>query len=438
MQQKRVLKFAFIDLDRTLFDYDRMRKIAAYAVLKEMGLQKVAEQALHLIQHILASYGGILAELGMDDLRRAWNSPQQFILIKNLFENRSLSDDTLHALNALLKDVHCKALSVSDSHLGWSYRAYCRLHIRSALQRADLWQPFYDMLTGYRTSSHKQLQNVRGIFNDCVQKNRNVGIDKGTPTLLRLLRRHGIEPIIVSEGDPLIQREKLQLLGLNECCETVFVSGECGRSERLMPYLFQTLPVTNESGKISPRLQNSYQLTYDALLLYAEKNPFFFLRVAHSAACPKSRRRHFFRRFAWLPAHVYENLRMAIITIGDRADKDIIPSVEAFGQNMVALQVTARNNDNKHPQFESIRHATVLSAGSVQEALEELPRLLSLMINDHFINVQPRWERHWSRWGGFHNNLDHDVEVILQRNHFPNWVTIALKDLATMNKELNS
>jgi len=338
---------AFLDLDLTLFDYTLARKEATLAALRRLGTERDPAELYDLVEKTLIPYGHLLTHWGMPDFRRAWRSSRLFAFLMVLSESGTFRRDCAHIREYLagIERPHDPADEFPGSFAA-RYRHYQRL-----------------LATSRHTVLNSRLQETQSRLRDQCFKQRvsaaiaafdrrfreNTHLRDGVDDLFASLREQGFEIYIVSEGDEDIQGGKVNVLGLGQSVDWVFVSSACGRSERLLDWLWGVAQACHPVRASATAELSAVRVLYDEVLQYALKSPTLFRKVAHSALVPSRRRSSFYRRFGWLDiADCGQQGPVRILMLGDRYDKDLYPAMQAFDE-VISILLRAGKYRDTHP-----------------------------------------------------------------------------------------
>jgi FMN phosphatase YigB (HAD superfamily) len=344
-------RVVFLDLDLTLFDYTTAREKGAREALKELPLKIPISDAIDTYNRIVENWAGF-ESLGYLNLRRIWNDEiiyyLTYLFSSEIFKDKT--DDLFNTITGLEKQEHEKNLAKTDFEL------------------SDLGQDFNEALALILADVQLQ-QSVRRAYLQFERATEQLEPFKETRDILTTLSKmDGYHVFVVTEGDPSIQWEKIEKLGLQDLIHPseLIVTDDLVNQSILNILLIQTknkLRIQQSKKSKIERLEleiETIRFFKDLLGLFHQKKDGHFYRHALHIALSNIYGEQNEDHFSNVSEREWKKKSpIKVATVGDRYTNDILPLLKLLGpENVISIHYLYGkykdeiiNNGNPIPDF---------------------------------------------------------------------------------------
>ena len=279
LNDKRVV---FVDLDDTLFDEAKARKKASTRAISSLGLRIPLKEALQL-HKIMVGHWEVCELMGLPNFKLLWNSPKLYEVLIALV---AIGEKTQRAFEKKLEKVDERLSHIET--LGKSSREILRLKQREieAFEEKPETRAFREGLRNIENDKSVQTK-IKRACEEFELSTRHLTLFNGVRDFLDTMDNSGIDLYVISEGDPLVQMDKVKKLGLDELLN---------------------------NGRV---------------IVVREKSKNSFLQIIRS-----------------IQANSNDSLRLAVV--GNRYDKDLAPLIELLGENVITIRLLYGKYKNKY------------------------------------------------------------------------------------------
>ncbi len=335
-------RIIFLDLDLTLFDYTTARVKGAWHALRELPLDVPLQDAITIYQRIIDHWAAFQL-LGFPNLRRVWNTDTIYYLVCLLTSDAFR--DQLDAFFALLPGIEAAA---DDESAAWEHIVGSEIGTtfpeRFQLLQADV----------------RLRQDVRRAYLEFeLATDRIEPFDDARDLLTTLSGPGGCHVFVVTEGDPGVQWEKIEKLGLDDLVgpSNLIVTDGLARQPALLSALRQAerharAQLSTGSDAERPHLEiEALRYLRGLLNRFRYKQDGHFFRHAVHVAVGSITGPPDEPGFANVPGPTWDTLPpVRLATVGDRYPNDIQPLIDLFGADgMLSIHMQYGKYRDKQP-----------------------------------------------------------------------------------------
>ncbi len=350
-------KIVCLDLDHTLFNYQKFIDRALYAALKKFDIGYNQDKKI-IYAHKTKSLNRILYYLGYPNLRHYWNLEEYYIFIAIFF---SKNKNHIHKINSFgldrekifsfLYSEQQKIDKIKDSF----YRDYIiektiqQIKAKSQIIRLD------NLITEFKDNS-SEFKFIKNEFN----KNYYISPRKYVVEFLNYLEQESIEFVLVSEGIEKVQIDKLRRMDLYSLFENRVLTTDAATHPQGIDELetywkkiakkeFTKLTEYDNTCIFFRSIIKSYEL---------KENKNYYRRILHTIKSNNSNLTEALKNLAFLTKKEWEkSVALKLVMIGDRYDKDIRPLNEILGsENVKTIRIRFGKYEAQDPYYSIPRH----------------------------------------------------------------------------------